>query len=369
MHVFSRGGGTLARALVLLVALALALPAAAAACGEEGGEDTAPLIPWATATPATLPSSGGTITVTAKVEDDCGVQQVYGAIESSEGGNYAFEMLPYEDIDSNARIYRAEFAAPANYREWAVYYAVNISAEDTNGGYNFVYAGETEVEAAPQFDEAPYVTNATLTPQNLPHTGGRVTIGADISDTRGVSYAFAIVTTPSEKQIEVPLEPVSWLHYEGHFKAPSNPGTGHPTYSVRVYGQDDIGQETSESAGTFTVSPKTGWLRLRYLEKKRFGNVAVGDFRARTIEIHNFGGVLTKPVKATLATSGAPFWLQGGTTQEFTFTIAPQETKAFNVRFAPTEPGFAEGTVTLSRADEVEPPVSLAFLGTGISPE
>lgn len=359
----------MARALVLLAALALALPAAAAACGEEGGEDTGPLIPWATATPSSLPFSGGTITVTAKVEDDCGVQQVYGEIFSSEGGFFPFQMLPSEDINSNARIYRAEFAAPANYQEWAVSYQTNISAEDTNGAFEYAFAGETEVEAAPQFDEPPYVTEATLTPRNLPHTGGRVTIGADISDTRSVSYAFAIVTTPSEKQIEVPLEPVSWLHYEGHFKAPSNPGTGHPTYSVRVYGQDDIGQETSESAGTFTVSPKTGWLRLRYLGKKRFGTVAIGDFKARTVEIHNFGGVLTKPVKATLATSGAPFWLQGGTSQQFTFTIAPQETKTFNVRFAPTEPGFVEGTVTLTRADEVEPPVSLAFLGTGVSPE
>ena len=299
--MFPRGGGTLAQALVLLVALALALPAAAAACGEEGPEDTGPLIPWATATPSTLPYGGGTIVVTAKVEDDCGVQQVYGEITSSDGGFFAFQMLPYEDINSNARIYRAEFGAPANYQEWAVSYSTNVSAEDTNGAYEYAFAGETEVEAAPQFDEPPYVTNATLTPRNLPHTGGRVTISADISDTRSVSYAFAIVTTPSEKQIEVPLEPVNWLHYEGHFKAPSNPGTGHPTYSVRVYGQDDIGQETSEGAGTFTVSPKTGWLRLRYLGRKRFGTVSLGDFRARTVEIHNFGGVLTKPVKATLA--------------------------------------------------------------------
>ncbi len=64
-------------ALTLLATLALALPAIAAACGEEGPEDTGPLINFAHLTPGGFPYEDGTAVVTAEVEDDCQVAPNY----------------------------------------------------------------------------------------------------------------------------------------------------------------------------------------------------------------------------------------------------------------------------------------------------
>jgi len=354
--------------LALLATLALALPAVAAACGEEGGEDTGPLIHLARVTPGSFTYEGGTAVVTTEVEDDCGIQQVYAEISTTEGAYWGFQLLPYENINSKSIVYRGEFQVVPNYREWPVTYQVTISAEDTNGAFEQTYAGDAEVAGMPQFDEAPYVSEASLSPPIVGSAGGQVKIAADASDNRGLGNVFAIVTLPDETQKEVSLEGVSWLHFEGRFKVPANLGAKPEKYSVIVYAEDDIGQTSWESAGSFIVAPRTGLLNAWTSVGSYFGRVAIGDTAARLVVVGNGGGPKTQPVEASITTSGAPFALRGALGGKIDFTLSPGERRVFTVDFAPGSRGFEVGSAIISRGDGAQPDISVGLSGQGINP-
>lgn len=354
--------------LSLLATLALALPAIAAACGEEGGEDTGPLINLAQITPASLTYEGGTAVVTTEVEDDCGIQQVYAEVSSTEGAYWGFQLLPFENINSNSIVYRGEFQVLPNYQEWPVSYQVTISAEDTNGAFEQRYAGEVEVAGVPQFDEAPYVSEASVSPRVVGFAGGQVKIGADASDNRGLGNVFAIVTLPDETQKEVPLEGVSWLHFEGRFKVPANLGATRQEYSVIVYAEDDIGQQSWESAGSFIVAPRTGLLNAWTSVGSYFRDVAIGDTATRLVVVRNRGGPRTQPVEASITTSGAAFSLQETVGKKINFTLGPEERRIFAVDFSPVSQGFKVGSAIVSRADGAQPDISVRLTGQAVKP-
>ena len=350
-------------ALTVLAALLLAVPATAAACGSEAP----PEITNATVTPTSLPWEGGTIRIEAEVtEPDCGVQ-VELEISSSDGGYYPSEMLPTEEsVNDNPRIYRSEFGAPANYQESPVYYQTTIRATDEEGGGAEVFPGETEVAGAPQFDEAPYVSNATVTPKYLATEGGWVTISADISDNRSVSYAFANIMLPDETLKEVPLEPVSSSHFVGHFKAPPNYGTAARKYPVTVYGQDDIGQESSEGVGAFSVAGRPGPLSIEIERGAAIGIVTVGRTAIRAVTVHNSG---SKWIKSSLTLAGSSwFVLRNATGRKTEFSIGPDKSRRFWLEFTPTATTTATGSLTLSRADGSQSPIVVNLTGKGVPP-
>jgi hypothetical protein len=347
--------------LTVLAALLLAVPAGAAACGSE----SPPVITNATVTPSTLPWEGGTIRVEADVESDCGVG-VQLEISSSAGGYYPSEMgVTEETVNDNPRTYRSEFGAPANYQESPVYYEVTIRATDVEGGGAEDFPGETEVAGAPPFDEPPAISNATVNPPRVGSSGGGVRINADITDNRGVTYAWAAVMLPDETIKDVTLHAVSSNHFEGFFKAPANPGTSPQKYSVVVYAEDESALRAWEEAGSFTVSPLTGLLNAWTTEGSYFGKVALGTTATRTVVVHNNGGPKTQPVKASITTSGAPFSIRWATDGKYDFTIAPGETIGFTVDFVPTSRGFTTGSAIVSRPDTAQPNVSVSLSGVG----
>ncbi len=356
-------------ALALLAALLLALPASAAACGEGGGEDTGPLITEAKVSPPSLPSEGGTGVISARVEDDCGVQQVYANIYSTEGIYLGFELLPVEDINSNARVYRGEFQVPANFQEWAVSYQATISAEDTNGAFAEVYAGEIEVAGVPPFDEPPYISEGTTSPTLFGGGGGMVTIGMTASDTRSLANTFAIVSYPGAIEKEVPLEAVSFSRFEAQFKIPANPGDVPLQYGVSVFAEDDIGQTTGAYAGTVTVepsgTPNPGWLSLEP-GYRRFGKVKVGEKGWRSVVLTNPGKPGSPPVSGFLRTSGLPFFLPGAGPDGHPFTLAAGEQRKFDVGFKPTAPGLQSGRLMIVRDDHAQPKLGMSLFGSGV---
>jgi len=300
------------------------------------------------------------------VEDACGLNYVRAEVVSTEGLYWGFELLPYAVVNANTILYRGEFQVPPNYQEWPVGYQAVIEAEDTNGSHEQAYAGEAEVAAVPQFDEAPYVSGASLSPRLLGSAGGQVTIGVDASDNRAVAGAFAIVTLPDETQREVPLEAVSSSHFEGSFEAPANPAETPQEYSVLVYAEDDIGQQSSESAGSFIVSPPTGQLSVRPPAKRFFGPVAIGNTATRLVVVHNGGGPKTQPIEASITTSGAPFALRGAPGGKIDFLLGPGKTRTFAIDFAPVSPGFEAGSAIVSREDGAQPDISLRLTGRGV---
>jgi hypothetical protein len=346
-----------------MAALMLALPATAAACGESAP----PQIKAAKVSPNNLPYEGGTITLTTEVESDCGVE-IYAEVNTSEGLQYSFQMLPSGDLNGDLRLYKSEIGAPPNYQESAFTYEFTIRALDDFEGSAELFAGATEVAAAPQFDEAPYVSNATVTPTHLGTEGGWVTISADVSDNRSVAGAFANITLADETLKEVPLEPVSSSHFVGHYKAPANYGTAAQKYPVVVYGEDDIGQQRSESAGTFTVAGRPGPLSVEIERTGAFGNVTVGKTATRVITVHNSGPSGGKWIKASLSVAGSSFSLRNAVGGKIAITIGPEESRRFWLDFTPTALGPATGSLTFSRADGAQPPIVRGLSGKGIPP-
>jgi hypothetical protein len=361
-----RAGGV---ALALFAALLLAVPAGAAACGEEGGEDTGPLITEAKLSPANLPSAGGTGVISARVEDDCGVQQVYAEINSTEGLYVGFQLLPFEDINSNAAVYRGEFQVPANFQEWAVSYQGIVYAEDTNGAFIEAYPGEIEVAGVPPFDEAPYISEASVAPSVWGGWGGSTRISVTAYDTRSLANVYAIVTNPDNSEREIPLEPWYFSHFEGWVDLPANPGRTPQIYSVAVFAEDDIGQTTGAYAGAITVEPKgtphPGHLTLEPASL-HFGHVSIGQTASRSVVLSNTGKPGSPPVSGFLRMSEPQFFLPGASDEGLPFTLEPGEQRVFTVHFQPSAKGQQSGRLALVRTDGRQRKKGVSLHGWGV---
>ncbi|HEY4779077.1 MAG TPA: hypothetical protein VIH47_05745 [Solirubrobacterales bacterium] len=350
-----------------MAALLLVVPATAAACGEEGTEDTGPLIKEAKVSPSILPAEGGTGAISVRVEDDCGVQQVYATIYGPEGIYMSFEMLPVEDINTNARAYRSESQIPANFQESAVSYGVIISAEDTNGAFAETYAGDIEV-AGVQFDEPPYVTDPSISPTALPATGGPVKIAISASDNRGLGNVFAIVNFPGGIEKEVTLEPISSSRFVGTFVAPANKGAYVQHYSVAMFAEDDIGQTTGAYGGVFTVAgvPALSGHFALTPPYPPFARVTVGHTIQRRYVLTNTGPAGSPPLKGVATIAGSPYFTFGSHLEEVHFSLAPGATRTFTIAFQAAVLGPQQAFLSIKREDGAQSNLGAQLVGEGI---
>ncbi len=358
--------GSLLVALMALVGLLmLAAPALAAAC-EDGG----PQITEARLVPTSLPAAGGTGVISTRVADDCGVRRVDAEIRSSNGLFFVdFELLPSDDLNTNNRFYKGEFEIPANFGEEAVSYQGVITTESVEGLLAEEFAGDIEVAGTPPFDEAPYVSEASVTPTVWGGLGGTSRIAMRAEDNRGVADAYAIVTLPNGREREIPLEAIDADVFTGQLTVPGNPGDSPRGYAVAVFAEDDIGQTTGVYAGSVTVEPKgtpnPGFLTLEpgYL---RFGSVTLGHAAIRTVVVRDTGKPGSPPVSGVLRSSEPQFVLPGLSEGGVPFTLAAGEQRSFEVDFQPSLTGQQSGRLTLSREDGRQPNTGLSLFGWGI---
>jgi hypothetical protein len=355
-------------ALALMATLLLVLPASAAACGEEGTEDTAPLINWAKTSLGTLPSAGGTVAVSTEVEDDCGVQQVYAEIITSEGTYLSFQLLPSEFVGLHAAVYHGEFNLPANHQESPVSYGVEISVLDTNGAPATRLADEIEVAGVPQFDEAPFVSEPLVSPTALPAAGGPVKIAITASDNRGIANAFAIVNFPGGIEKEVALEPISSSRFEGTLFAPANKGAYVKHYSVAMFAEDDIGQTTGAYGGVFTVAgvPALSGHFALTPPYPPFGQVTVGYTIWRRFVLTNTGPAGSPPLKAVATIAGSPCFTFASHLEEIHFSLGPGATRGLVVAFRTTVPGPQKAFLSVKREDGAQSNLGAQLLGEGV---
>ncbi len=349
-------------ALLLGLAGAFLLVADRAAADEPEVEDNPPAINGGAVSPSSLSFEGGNVQLSAEVVDDLGVAMVYAQVYAPDGNNQAIQLFQ-GDHDT----YFGTLEVPPNYSDSAVSYGVEIQAYDTNGAYVASLIGDVQVEAAPQFDEAPYVSEPLLTPQLLPATGGTVTISAEASDNRSVSTVFATVAAPGGGSTEVPLQPISFSRYEGTFTAPANPGPLAAEYVVEISAQDDIGQETRVSAGIITVEPpppSTGQLRT-WSATRSFGSVRLGREAWRLVVVRNAPRRGGGPVGATARIVGSPaFSLLGAPSGGIHFLLRPGERRAFLVAFRPTTAGRQSASLEFVR-DDGQPGLTVDIAGRG----
>jgi hypothetical protein len=356
----------------LLIALLLAVPASAAACGDEGGEDTAPLISEAKLSPPDLPSEGGTGAISVRVADDCGVRQVIAKISRGKEAFVNFELLPAEDINSNARVYRGEFQVPANLLESPVDYRTDISAEDTNGALVEAYVGKIEVAGVPH-QEAPQLFEPSVAPSLWGGFGGTSRIGVRATDDGSLADVYAIVTYPDSSEREIALEPFassSSSSFGAPLVLPANPSGDPRAYPVAVFAEDDTGLTTGGYAGTVTVEPKgtpnPGFLALEpgYL---RFGSVSTGQSALLNVVVRNSGKPGSPPVSGFLRTSDPQFFLPGATDEGLSFTLDPGEERTIDVGFQPTAKGQQVGRLTMARTDGRQPNTGVSLFGWGVN--
>jgi centrosomal CEP192-like protein len=348
-----------------LVAVML-LAADRAAADEEGGiEDSPPALGFTEITPGNLGYEGGNVQIQAEVTDDVGVGTVYAEIYGPNG-NQAIQL--FEGFEHN---YFGTLEVPANYFESPVEYQVEIQAYDSNNAYIASLIGGVQVEAAPQFDEAPYISSTEMFPQVLPSEGGQVTIRAEAGDNRSLSGLFAMVYLPGGGSTEVGMNAISSNQFEGTFTAPPNPGPLGAEYIVEVVAQDDIGQEARASAGIITVEapvlvPGAGHLET-WLPNRSFGSVRVGGVGQRSVSIRNVKEKKSTPIEATVRLAGAPaFSLPGAPAAGVHFTLEPGARQVIPVEFRPTVAGSQTATLEVVRADGGQPGFAVALSGQGV---
>jgi len=150
--------------------------------------------------------------------------------------------------------YSARLTIPANVSDQPVSHTIAVHAWDGNSGETIAWLGEVQVDATPQFDEPPIVSDPSVDPRELPAEGGTVTIQASAWDLRGITEALATIGLPGGTSTVVYLEAISSSRFEGTFTAPANSGTVPQEYSVEISASDDIGQQAFADGGIFTVA-------------------------------------------------------------------------------------------------------------------
>jgi hypothetical protein len=340
------------------------LVAGPATADESGIEDNPPAILGGEASPSSLSYEGGSVQLRAEIVDDFGLFMTYAQIYRPDGSTESIQL--FEGYKDN---YFATLEVPPNSSDLPLEYGVEVQAYDSNGAYAASLIGGVQVEAAPQFDESPYVTNAELNPSFLPAEGGTVTISADAGDNRGLAGLFATVALPGGASAEVPMNATSSTHFEGTYEAPANSGPLAAEYVVEVVAQDDIGQEGRGSAGIITVAappppPSSGRLEI-WPGGRSFGAVKLGRSAQRQVFVRNFPRKGGGPVEATAAINGSGAFSLAGSGSAVHFALQPGDKRAFNLEFRPTASGQQFAALEILRDDGTQPGLSVELSGKG----
>jgi centrosomal CEP192-like protein len=220
----------------------------------------------------------------------------------------------------------------------------------------------------------PVITNAKATPGTLPWEGGTIRVEAEVTEPGcGVVVWLEIVSSDGNHYPSQMLPTEETVNdnprtYRAEFGAPANPGTTVQKYSVTIFAEDQDGQRASASAGTVKVAGRPGPLSIEIERTGAFGNVTVGRTATRVVSVHNPSPTGSKWIKASLSVASAPFYLRNAVGGKIDFTIGPGETRRFWLDFKPTAAGPASGSLTLSRPDGAQPPISLGLSGKGVPP-
>lgn len=349
---------------MLLGAFGVLSLAASAAADETGFEDNPPLVLGGEVSPSSLSYEGGSVQIRAEIVDDIGLFMTYVQIYRPDSSTELMQL--YGGYEGN---YFTTLEVPPNYSDIPVEYGVEVQVTDTGGAYVATLIGAVQVEAAPQFDEAPYITGAELNPSFLPAEGGTVTISADAGDNRGLAGLFATVALPGGGSVEVPMNPTSSSHFEGTYEVPANAGPLAAEYLVEVVAQDDIGQEGRGSAGTITVAPpppppSSGQLEI-WPGDRSFGSVKVGKRSERTVFVRNLPRKGGEPVEATAVVYGSDAFSLAGSSSTIHFVLQPGEKRALTVEFHPTSTGEQFGALEIIRDDGAQPGLTVNLSGRG----
>ncbi|MFL5804458.1 MAG: choice-of-anchor D domain-containing protein, partial [Roseiflexaceae bacterium] len=168
------------------------------------------------------------------------------------------------------------------------------------------------------------------------------------------SAAFAISGPPSfslapatSQQITVQFHPVTAAIHSGLLRIVSN-DPQRPTYDILLIGR---GVRPAIDVEPASIA---------------YGNVDVGDYAARTVQVANVGN-------QSLTVSAVA--LTGGSSSDYTLanlpilprTLAPSQQFSFQAVFKPSSLGARTGTLQIASDDPTSPSVSVALTGNGVT--
>ncbi|MBI3944979.1 MAG: Ig-like domain repeat protein [Armatimonadetes bacterium] len=218
---------------------------------------TNPEVRSVSASQATLPLTGGTVTFFADVTDDGTLARVWAEISRPGATPVTVDLARTTGIT-----YSATWTAPAAdpTETGPIIYTVRIHARDNLGNVTTsnVFAITLQSEAVAD-TEAPAISGQAVNPTTLPFTGGQVTFSANVSDPGGVARVWVEVTKPDGSTESVDLTHGTDASYSGTWNVPMKSPTGGAaaTYSVRFRAQDAAGNAGATDPVTFTVQPDT----------------------------------------------------------------------------------------------------------------
>jgi hypothetical protein len=319
-------------------------------------DETPPTITNTVASPSSLPKEGGSVTISADIFDEWGITAAWATVVGQDGFGQTVGLFNF-----GGTFFSGGIDIPQNFLDQQISYQVEVGAVDGNGLSSTEPAGEIQVEAQPQFDEAPFVFDPTLEPAELTSAGGAVTIEASASDDRSISEVYAVVTAPGGATTHVQMEGISSSRFQGVFNAPANASASAVQYSVEVTALDDIGQFDTEAVGSITVAASpAGDLKVRR-EVLLFGQVPIGESRRMAVTVKNDSPDSTPPIAGVLEVFGDQFVLVGAGS----FVLASGESVRVIVRFRPTDRGVQTGRLLINRADGGQPDLSVELRGRG----
>jgi hypothetical protein len=236
--------------LLTMAAVLLALLAVSPVAVAAEGENLPPVVSNGSVGPTSLPYLGGEVTISVDVADDHDeIARVFAQVFGWDTSYQYVALTP-----TGGDTYAGSVVIPPNYTDSPVSYWIIVNAQDTNGVLSEDNTTEISVEAQPQFDEAPVVSDPSVEPRELAATGGTVTIGITATDNRGIVEALAVVALPGGGTAAVTLEPISFSRFEGTFAVPPNRSTTPQQYAIEILAYDEGAQSDMADGGTVTVA-------------------------------------------------------------------------------------------------------------------
>lgn len=203
----------------------------------------APDLTSPTATPDSLPSGGGPVTLTVMAGDNVGVTSARAEVTKPDGSKQTVS-LTRDSGDALLGRYRGTFNTPANTTTAALSYSAAFFARDAAG--NEGTASEARRFTVAGRDVAPpALGGASVNPPTLPAAGGPVNLSVTATDNNGVTRVQATVKRPDNSQLIVLLALTGGTSASGTWTGtttlPPNPGSSQQTYLVGFTGFDAAG--------------------------------------------------------------------------------------------------------------------------------
>jgi hypothetical protein len=222
-----------------------------------GGDILPPTVTNCSATPTSLPGTGGGITISATVTDNVAVASVSAHVTAKKPGtsHVAFDATVDLAAPAGSSAYSGTLAVPPSIDVGTRTYEVAIIASDSSGNvrHQRPHPDCTFTQASGD-SVPPHIANCSISPHSLPAAGGQVAVSADVTDNIAVAQVIASVVVGNSTVSTTLVRQANGFTYTGTLSIPANSGAHALTLQPRVAATDSSGNVASRDCGTLHVA-------------------------------------------------------------------------------------------------------------------